>query len=452
MTPIAPARKLPLPPSPPRPPLVGHIGAYLRDPLTYCEAVAREYGDVVRLRLGPFDDYLIRHPDHIEYVLRVHHENYWKDRITKLLRPLVGDGLLTSEGAFWRRQRKLVQPGFQHDRIASYGEAMVACTERVLDQWEPGRPITLQEDMARITLAIVSRCLFESDVDEAAEVVGESLAVIMDRFLDPTKWIPLSDYLPLPGTFRYWRAIRRIDEVVYKIIRQRREQGGQGDLLGRLLAERDDEGGRMTDRQLRDEVVTLFLAGHETTALALTYTLHLLARHPEVEARLIGEIDGVLGQGEGRLVAGDVARLPYTEAVVRESMRLYPPAWSIGREALHDDEVGGFRAPRGTQFTVAIWLAHRDERWFDDPASFRPERWGGDFLKRLPRCAYMPFGGGPRICIGNHFAMMELVLVLGTILSRYRMERADEAPIEVLPSITLRPKSPVRMIPRSRRD
>lgn len=448
-TPTAP--RLPLPPSPPRRPLIGHMVEYLRDPLSYGETVAREYGDVVRLRLGPFDDYLIRHPEHIEYVLRVHPENYWKDRITKLLRPLVGDGLLTSEGAYWRRQRKLVQPGFQHDRIASYADAMIECAERIVASWEPGRPITVQDDMARITLAVVSRCLFESDVDEAAETVGASLAVIMDRFLDPTKWIPLSDYLPFPSTFRYWKAIGRIDEVVYGIIRRRREQGGQGDLLGRLLAERDDEGGRMTDRQLRDEVVTLFLAGHETTALALTYTFHLLARHPEVEARLIGEIDGVLGRGEGRLVAEDLPRLPYTEAVVRESMRLYPPAWSIGREALQDDEVGGFRVPKGTQFTIAIWLVHRDARWYDDPSAFRPDRWGGDLLRRLPRCAYMPFGGGPRICIGNHFAMMELVLILGTILARYRLERADDSAIEVLPSITLRPKAPVRMIPRPRR-
>lgn len=443
--------RLPLPPEPPGHPLLGHTLPFLRDPLRFCEQAADRYGDVVRLRLGTLSDYLLRHPDHIDYVLRTHPENYWKDRITKLLHPVVGNGLLTSEGDFWRRQRKLVQPGFSRDRIDDYARTMVESTQRTLAGWEPGRPITVQDETSRLTLAIVSRCLFESDVEDAAETVGDALEVIMNRFLIPTKWIPLSDYLPFPSTFRYWSAIRRLDDVIYGMIRRRRVSDARGDLLGRLIAEQDDDGRGMTDRQLRDEVVTLFLAGHETTALALTYTLHLLARHPEVEARVLDELDGVLGPGEGSLTAADVPRLAYLEAVVRESMRLYPPAWSIGREALEDDEVGGFHAPRRTQFTIAIWLVHRDPRWFDDPSAFRPERWENDLIRRLPRCAYMPFGGGPRICIGNHFAMMEMVLVLGTILAKYRLERVDEEPIAVVPTITMRPRDPVRMVPRDRR-
>jgi cytochrome P450 len=431
--------------------LVGNMFRYLRDPLTYLTRASRQYGDVVRSRLGPYNDYLISHPDLIEYVLRVHQENYIKDKVTQMLRPLVGNGLLTSEGPFWRRQRKLAQPGFQQSQVQAYAATMVDLAGRMLQSWESGRDVEVHGEMSRLTLAIVVRCLFSADVGDAAEVVGRSLDTIMGRFLDPSMWFPIRDHLPLPSTLRYKDAIRRIDEVVYGIIRKRREsKDDPGDLLSRLLAAQDDEGQGMTDKQLRDEVVTLFLAGHETTALALTYALHLLARHPEADARLGAELAEVL-DGDRPPNVGDVPRLTYTEWVVREAMRLYPPAWGIGREALHHDEVGGYFIPRGTQISVSMWVTHRDPRWYERPEEFRPERWAGDFIRQLPRGAYMPFGGGPRVCVGNHFAMMELVLVLATLARRYRFELADDPELEVVPSITLRPKGPVMLRPVARR-
>ncbi len=434
-----------LPPSVPGAWLVGNTLQYIRDPLGFLTRASREQGDVARSRLGPYDEYLIFHPDLIEYVLRVHQENYIKDRLTQMLRPLVGNGLLTSEGAFWRRQRKLAQPGFQQGQVQSYAAAMIDLAEREIATWSDGQTLDIHDRMSRLTLGIVSRCLFSTDVGDASETVGPALDVIMNRFLDPTKWFPITDHLPFPSTLRYKKAIAQIDEVVYGIIRKRRAtEGGPNDLLARLLAAQDDEGMGMTDQQLRDEVVTLFLAGHETTALALTYAFHLLACHPEADARLAAELNEVLHDDRAPTLA-DLPRLTYTEWVVREAMRLYPPAWGIGREALQDDEVGGYDVPKGTQLTITMYVTHRDPRWYEAPDEFRPERWADDFLKKLPRGAYMPFGGGPRICIGNHFAMMEMVLTLATVARRFQMKLVDGPILEVVPSITLRPKGPVRL-------
>jgi cytochrome P450 len=249
----------------------------------------------------------------------------------------------------------------------------------------------------------------------------------------------------LPSTLRYRRAIKCIDDIIYGFIRRRRESGHDpGDLLSHLLAARDDQGGEgMSDRQLRDEAVTLLLAGHETTALALTYAFNLLARSPEADRGLAAELDRALG---GRAPsAADVPNLKYTEWVVRETLRLYPPAWGVGRQALADCEIGGYSVPRGTQLFLVIWLVHRDGRWFPDPETFRPERWDHDLIKRLPRCAYFPFGDGARICIGNHFAMMEAILLLATIAQKYQLSLEPGQTLELVPSITLRPRHGLRM-------
>jgi cytochrome P450 len=271
----------------------------------------------------------------------------------------------------------------------------------------------------------------------------------MNHFMSPMRWFRFLDYLPLPSSRRYWRAIDRLDRIIYRIIQSHRAEGrDRGDLLSRLLAARDEDGAGMTDRQLRDEVVTLVLAGHETTALVLFYTFYLLSQSPDAEERLAAELRAVLPNRSP--TAADVPNLKYTEWVVREAMRLYPPAWGIAREALADCEIGGYRVPKGTQIFMTQWLVHRDARWFDDPEVFRPERWDNDLIKRLPRCAYFPFGDGPRVCIGNHFAMMEAVLILATIARRYRLSVEPGQTLELLPSITLRPKHGLRMRVRAR--
>ena len=412
---------------------------YLRDPLGFNRRAKEEYGDVVWLRLGNLRTYLVSHPEQIEYVTRTHADNFMKDRMTRWLIPLVGEGLLTSEDAYWRRQRKLAQPSFQHQQIERYGSVMVEQTERMLETWQEGEVRDPHTDLMRLTLGIVARTLFDAELQGDAETVGHSLEIVMNHFMSPMRWFRFLDHLPLPSSRRYWRAIGQLDAIIYKIIKAHRDEGrDRGDLLSRLLAARDEEGGGMTDRQLRDEVVTLVLAGHETTALVLFYIFYLLDRSPQVDERLAAELRAVLGDRSP--TAADVPNLRYTEWVVREAMRLYPPAWGIAREALADCEIGGYHVPKGTQLFLTQWLVHRDGRWFDDPEVFRPERWDNDLIKRLPRCAYFPFGDGPRICIGNHFAMMEAVLILATIARRYRLSVEPGQTLELLPSVTLRPK------------
>jgi cytochrome P450 len=438
-----------IPPGPKGHFLIGHMLLILRDPLDFPTRCARDYGDVVRLRFGRMVTYLLSHPEHIELVLRGNHRNFRKDKGTRLLSGALGQGLLTSEGDTWRRQRQLAQPAFQLDQVQKYGEVMVAYAQRLLQDWRAGEIRDVHADMMRLTLDVVARALFGTSVAGKAETVGRVLDVVMTYYAGLMAWFPWLRWVPTPGNRRFRQAIHDLDAVIYETIAQRRAGGPVGeDLLCRLLTIRDEAGQGMTDRQLRDEVVTLFLAGHETTALALSYCFYLLATHPAAEARLTAELDEVL---RGRPpTSADVSRLRYTEWVVKESMRLYPPAPGIGREALSDCEIGGYYVPRGTQIGLMQWVVHRDPRWFDDPEAFKPERWDNDLAKRLPRGAYFPFGDGPRICIGNHFAMMETVLVLATILQRYRLELAPGYKLELFPSITLRPKHGVQMVVRER--
>jgi cytochrome P450 len=439
-----PERRHQLPPEPPESFLLGHTLPYLRDEIGYLTKTVREYGDLVRLRLGNLTTYIVVNPEHIEYVLRTNPDHFEKDKLTRWLIPLVGQGLLTSEGEFWRRQRRLIRPAFQLQEIQRYAAVMVDHTKRVLAAWSEGQVRNIHEEMMALTLGIVAKTLFDADLEGEARIVGQSMETVMNYFMSPMRWFGLRELLPIPSTIRYRRAIKRIDEIIYGFIRRRRESGRDpGDLLSHLLAARDDQQAGMTDRQLRDEAVTLLLAGHETTALALTYAFYLLARSPEADRRLAAELDQVLG---GRAPsASDVPHLKYTESVIRETMRLHPPAWGIGRQAIADCEIGGYFCPKGTQLFLVIWLAHRDGRWFPDPEMFRPERWDNDLIKRLPRCSYFPFGDGARICIGNHFAMMEAVLLLATIAQTYRLSLEVDQPLELVPSITLRPRTGLRM-------
>jgi cytochrome P450 len=385
--------------------------------------------------------YLLNHPDAVEEVLKASSEDLKKDDFTQRLSIAVGRGLLTSEGDFWRRQRKLAQPAFHHHRVRAYADTMVGHTERAMARFQDGETRDVHDDMMRLTLDIVAETLFGADVGGAAERIGTALELLMNRMAGYGAILP--PWLPTPGNFRIKRAIRDMDEVVYGIIRNRRSGADRGDLLSMLLAATTEEGGSMSDQQLRDEIVTLLLAGHETTALALTFSFHLLAGNPEVYDELSSEVTRTLGQRAATFA--DLPNLPYADAVVRETLRLYPPAWAIGREAARPCRIAGLDLLPGHQLWLAQWVVHRDARWFPEPAEFKPERWRDDSAKRLPRSAYFPFGGGPRICIGNAFAMMEAVLLLVTIIQRVRLHALQGEPLALAPSVTLRPKGPVRM-------
>jgi cytochrome P450 len=426
------------PTSPPGPrglPFVGSAADVVRDPLGFFARISRKYGDVVRFGLPRQTVYLINHPAGIEEVLVAERENLIKDTLTRGLSFIFGNGLLVSEGATWRKQRRLAQPGFHRDRVASYGQVMVSYAERALASWKDGETRDVHKDMMRLTLDIVAKTLFGVEIGEVARKIEGALEMLMERFTGLGTMVPLG--LPTPSNIRAKRAVETLDEITYGIIRERRASGDKGDLISMLIEATSEEDGRMDDKQLRDEAVTLLLAGHETTALTLGYAFHLLGKHPEVAEKLAAEIQAVLGDRPA--TSADLPKLRYADAVVRESMRLYPPAWVIGREAIAPIEIGGYAVAKGTQLWLPQWVVHRDARWFPEPERFRPERWDDDFARSLPRHAYFPFGGGPRVCIGNAFATMEAVLILVTIARRFRFTPENRGPLALTPSVTLRP-------------
>jgi cytochrome P450 len=426
--------------------VLGCLRAFRRNMLGFYTHTA-SYGDIVPYRLGRHPLCLINHPDYTEKVLIADAKNYGKRTyVLNLLVPLLGNGLLTSEGDFWLRQRRLIQPAFHKQRIGAFAEVMVDYTRRMLDGWQDGQRLDMHAAMTGLALEIVGKTLFDADVANDAEGVGAALEVVMDQFI--SRWesfLPLPVWVPTRANVRFNRTVKKLDAVIYKMIAQRRQSGQErGDLLSLLLQARDeDDGTGMTDRQLRDEAMTLFLAGHETTASALSFTWYLLAQHPDAERTMLAELDNVLGGRPPTLA--DLPRLRYTEHVLLESMRLYPPAFGFGRVARIDCEIGGYRIPAGTTVIMIPWVTQRDSRWFADPLAFCPERWDGDLAKRLPRYAYFPFGGGPRLCIGNQFAMMEATLVLATMLQRFHYELLPDPAVVLRPVVTLRPAHGVPM-------
>ena len=412
----------------------------------------RNYGDVVRARFLYVTAYFIYHPDDIEYVVSTNAKNFLKSMSLRsnFFQRLVGNGLLTSEGEVWKRQRRLAQPAFHRQRISVYAQVMVDYAQRMISTWRAGEVRDIHRDMMRLTLEIVVRTLFNADVSQDADKVGRVLSQIVKPFASQAtiKWI-LDNRLPTTTHRRFHSEAQEIDDIVYRIIADRRASGlDQGDLLSMLLEAQDEDGSQMTDKQLRDEVMTLFLAGHETTALTLSWTWYLLAQNPAVEEKFYAELDDVLG---GRLpTMDDRSRLKYTDLIVREAMRLYPPAYGLGREAIEECEIGGFRVPRKTQIFMFQWVTQRDPRFFPEPDAFQPERWTEEFAESLPKYAYFPFGGGPRFCIGNTFAMMEIVLVLATIGQRFRLPLAPNHPVSILPAMSLRPKDGIRVLVETR--
>jgi cytochrome P450 len=440
----APAVRTPwraLPPGPQGGWLLGSLREFRHNMLDFYTHTAKTYGDIVPYRLGFHRMCMLNHPEYTEKVLITDAKHYAKRTyVLNLLVPVLGNGLLTSEGDFWLRQRRLIQPAFHKQRLTAFAAVMVDYTLRMLEHWQDGASLDLHAEMEQLALEIVGKTLFDADVANDAKEVGAALAVIMDQFI--SRWesvLPLPLGFPTPTNLRFNRTLKKLNAVIYKMITQRRRSQAEGDdLLSLLLHARDeDDGTGMTDRQLRDEAMTLFLAGHETTASALSFTWYLLAQHPAVEQKMLDELTSVLN-GRTPTVA-DLPRLVYTERVLLESMRLYPPAFGFGRLAKVDCEIGGYRIPRGTTVIMVPWVTHRDGRWFEQPLEFLPERWAGDFAKRLPRYAYFPFGGGPRLCIGNQFAMMESTLVLATMLPRFHCELLPGAPMVPRPVVTLRP-------------
>ena len=440
-----------LPPGPKGHPILGVMPEFNRDTLGFITR-CRDYGDVVRARFFYVTAYFLYHPDDIEYVVSTNARNFHKSMSLRsnFFHRLVGNGLLTSEGEFWKRQRRLAQPAFHRQRISAYGDVMVDYAQRTIARWRAGEVRDIHRDMMWLTLEIVVRTLFNADVSQDSDKVGRSLSEIVKPFASQAtiKWI-LDNRLPTAAHRRFHREAQNLDDIVYRIIADRRASGlDQGDLLSMLLEAQDEDGSQMTDKQLRDEVMTLFLAGHETTALTLSWTWYLLAQNPLAEKKFHAELDDVLG---GKLpTLEDLPRLKYTDMIAREAMRLYPPAYGLGREAIEECEIGGFRVPQKTQVFMFQWATQRDPRFFTEPEVFHPERWTEEFTASLPKYAYFPFGGGPRFCIGNTFAMMEIVLVLATIGQRFRLPIVPDHPVSILPAMSLRPKDGIHVLVENR--
>lgn len=427
-------------------PLLGCTLSVARDILGFSARAKAEHGDVVEFRMfGGRRVLQLTSPDDIEAVLVGQRDAFIKDWFTRDLSQVLGQGLLVSEGEPWRKHRRLAQPAFHRRRISAYGEAMVACATRGAERFEDGRLTDVHARMMELTLEIVAETLLVSDVGDLSVTVGHALEHVMDRFAGVGAFLPLA--VPTPTNLRARRAIATLDSIVYGLIRDRRAGGDRGDLLSMLIAAAAEEGSAIEDAQLRDETMTMLLAGHETTALALGFALWLLAGHPDAQDALSAEIDAVVGARAATVA--DLPRLRFADAVVREAMRLYPPAWVIGREATRAVEIGGARVEPGTQVWLPQWVVHRDARWYASPDEFQPERWLAEgFVKALPRYAFFPFGGGPRMCIGNTFAMTEAVLVLVTLVQRLRFERAAGAgalALALAPSVTLRPKHGIHL-------
>ena len=405
---------------------------------------AQRYGDIVLTRAGRELNYNVFHPDMIHEVLVEHAPSLHKtpdytDPKLGLAR-FLGGGLLTSDGEFWKRQRKLVAPALHARRVESYAETMVTFTLRALEGWHSGEILDVDGAMTRLTLDIVAKTLFDTDVAEDAATIGRAMADLQRAF---GTFTILPAWVLTPGRQKAARAARDLDSIVYRLIDERRGSGeDRGDLLSMLLLAVDEAGG-MTRQQARDEAVTLFLAGHETTANALKWTWYLLSEHPAVEAKLHAELDRALG-GQPPTLA-DLERLPYTEMVIKEAMRLYPPAYAFSRLAMADLTVGGYYVPKGSALHLSPFVTHRDPRWFPEPDRFDPDRFAPEREKELPRYAYFPFGGGPRVCIGNAFAMMEARLIVATIAGRYRLVLAPGQRVEPEPLITLVPKHGLKM-------
>jgi cytochrome P450 len=464
-TPATASERNPMPNRPPGPrglPIVGSSFMASRDSTQKLLRWAREYGDIIYYRFFDIHFYVLLHPQHVEQVLLGKTGNFVKGMTSRANPELFGNGLLTSDGDFWRRQRRLSNPAFHRESLARYADITVEETARLMETWKPGQTRNIHNDMMNVTLRIVLRSLFGTELGDNMRIIEPALEAIM---VSSSGFNSIAFFLRVPTPTRklHFLAVQKLNEIVFALIARGREKlqtdgsvanmeqaatAGQAgsdakDLLTLLLTARDDDGNSMSDQQLRDEVITLLLAGHETTALNLSWTWYLLSQHPEVEQKLHAELDAVLG---GRTpVAADLPKLQYTDRVIREALRLYPPAWRIFRRTEEPLKVGDYTLPAGANIVLSQWVTQRDPRWFSEPERFNPDRWSEEAAAKLPRFAYFPFGGGPRVCIGAGFAMMEATLLLATIAKRFRMRLASDQRVKPLASITLRPKNGIRV-------
>ncbi|GHO80339.1 cytochrome P450 [Ktedonobacter sp. SOSP1-85] len=416
------------------------------DPLGIPLRLARKYGDVFFMEAGGQKVFFLNHPDDVRELLVVQHEKFYKgDGVMQLAR-MLGQGLVTSEDPLHKRQRRLVQPAFHRKRIAGYTQAMVEAAQEQARNWRDGATVDMVEEMMELTLIIVGKTLFNTDVAREADTVQQALVTSMEAFrkLSMSPLGALVERLPLPINARLRQAREQLDAVVYRIIDEHRKQGNdQGDLLSMLLLAQDEDGSVMTDQQLRDEVMTLFLAGHETTSNALAWTWYLLAQHPEFLARLQQEVDSVLADRAASI--DDLPRLPYTEQVLMESMRICPPIWAIDRNAIEDVNLRGIYIPKGSKVVLSQYVVQHDPRFYPEPERFDPERWTPEARAERPKFAYFPFGGGPRLCIGESFAWTEGILLLATLAQRWEARLAPGAHVAFQPAVTLRPKYGLKM-------
>jgi cytochrome P450 len=426
-------------------PIVGVLPQFRRNPPQFLQSLLRDHGDLVHFRLGPQDIYLVSNPEWIKDILVTNQTNFTKSRFLERAKVLLGEGLLTSEGEFHRRQRRLVQPAFHRDRLVGYASAMVECAARTREEWTDGAQLDLSREMMRLTLAVVAKTLFSADVTADADNIGAALTQVMilfDMVLMPfSEWI---EKLPLPQIRRFEKARDFLDKTIYGIIADRRaSKEDKGDLLSMLLLAQDEDGGAgMSDKQIRDEALTLFLAGHETTANALMWSWYLLSQNPAAAAKFYDEVDRVLGD---RLPTfDDLPRLKYTEGVFAESMRLYPPAWVIGRRSKTEYTIGPYTLPSRSILMMSPYVVHRDPRWFPDPERFDPDRWLQPDDR--PKFSYVPFGGGTRVCIGERFAWTEGVLLLATVAQKWRFKLVPGHPVATAALITLRAKHGMKMV------
>ncbi|WP_123539043.1 cytochrome P450 [Halosimplex salinum] len=443
------------PPGPDGLPLAGNTFQFLRDPLEFYDRCSAYEDDVVTYRVATSDGVMLKHPADIERVLVTDDADYRRASIIRnALGQIADGGLFLMEGEDWQAHRTALQPSFYRDRIETYADMMARFADERADEWRGRDTVAVSEEMRTLTLEILAKTLLDVDIRGQESAIRDAAAAISERFDAGSLSAFLPLWVPTPVNRRCRRAVSQFDESIAEIVAERRASDGEfDDLLSILLdldLDGDGDGGGLDERAIRDHLFTFLFAGHETTALTLSYAAFLLANHPEKQARLHEELDEVLGDGsEGssadatRPSAADLFELDYLGQVVDEALRLYPPAYTVFREPTRDVEIGGYEIPAGSTISLPQWVVHRDDRWYDDPDSFRPERWTDDFRDDLPEYAYYPFGGGPRHCIGMRFALMEAKLVLGTLAQRFAFEAVTEPPLDLSMQITLQPEEPI---------
>ena len=432
------------------------VRKFLHDPLKLLTDISHTYGDIAHFKFGSQNVYLLNNPDYIEDVLVTNYKKFIKSRGLQVSKRLLGNGLVTSEGEYHDLQRHLIQPTFYPKRIKSYSDMMIKQANDMCNSWHDGAILDIHKEMTKLTLAIICKTVLGYDIDPEHDEVGDALLTCMkyfNRLLMP--FGELIEKIPLlPINKGFQKAKKDLDSIVYSIIKEHRKKLDKGDdteshddLLLTLLQAQDEEAGigRMTDEQLRDEVMTIFLAGHETTANALTWTYYLLSENPLIETRLQEELYSIFGNSRTPIMVDDVPKLQYTEKLLTESMRLFPPAWALGRQAIDDYKVGGYSVPKGSIILMSQYVMHRDPRYFPEPDRFYPDRWTEEFRKQLPRFSYFPFGGGIRGCIGEPFAWLEGILLIATICRQWRLKHIPSHKVELKPLITLRPKYGMQM-------